>query len=115
MARHSVQGGVLQDHHGRGSDEDDRASEEIGGRFYGRSGCKVKMAPISEMKIAVVGLGYVGLPLAAAFAGNGFDVVGFDRNRERVEALSSRFDFTGAVDSAALEVDNLTFTSHRSR
>ena len=53
------------------------------------------MAPISEMKIAVVGLGYVGLPLAAAFAGNGFDVVGFDRNRERVEALSSRFDFTG--------------------
>ena len=72
----------------------------------------MKMAPISEMKIAVVGLGYVGLPLAAAFAGNGFDVVGFDRNRERVEALSSRFDFTGAVDSAALEVDNLTFTSH---
>ena len=50
------------------------------------------MAPISEMKIAVVGLGYVGLPLAAAFAGNGFDVVGFDRNRERVEALSSQLE-----------------------
>ena len=40
-------------------------------------------------KIVVVGLGYVGVPVATSFAAAGFDVVGFDTNRERVDALNS--------------------------
>ncbi|MBI4449444.1 nucleotide sugar dehydrogenase [Candidatus Uhrbacteria bacterium] len=65
--------------------------------------------------IAVVGLGYVGLPLAAAFARAGFPVVGFDVNAERVSALSHGHDGTGEVDDAVLAVlreeRRITFTT----
>jgi UDP-N-acetyl-D-galactosamine dehydrogenase len=44
-------------------------------------------------KIAVVGLGYVGLPLAAAF-GEKRDVVGFDINPKRIAELKDGVDFT---------------------
>ncbi len=40
------------------------------------------------MKIAVIGLGYVGLPLARLFATK-YSVVGFDINKSRVEELNS--------------------------
>ena len=39
-------------------------------------------------RIAVVGLGYVGIPVAASFAAAGFDVVGVDQDPVRVDALS---------------------------
>lgn len=45
------------------------------------------------MKIAVIGLGYVGLPLAAAFSEK-FEVVGFDVNSARIEELKGGFDRT---------------------
>ena len=45
------------------------------------------------MKIAVVGLGYVGLPLAAAFSDK-YEVVGFDVNRARIEELKNAHDRT---------------------
>ena len=45
------------------------------------------------MKIAVVGLGYVGLPLAAAFSEK-YEVVGFDVNAKRIEELKSGYDRT---------------------
>ena len=47
-----------------------------------------------QIKIAVIGLGYVGLPLAAEF-GKKFDTVGFDRKISRVEALRRGEDATG--------------------
>ena len=47
--------------------------------------------------VAVVGLGYVGLPLAVAFARH-FSVIGFDLNAARVEELSAGIDRTGEVD-----------------
>ena len=37
-----------------------------------------------ELKIGVIGLGYVGLPLAAAFAKSGFSVTGIDLDKEKV-------------------------------
>ncbi len=40
------------------------------------------------MKIAVVGLGYVGLPLATALAYKGFDVIGVDIVKEKVDAIN---------------------------
>lgn len=49
-------------------------------------------------KIAVIGLGYVGLPLAIEFAKNGYDVVGFDTNEERVSLLQEGIDHTNEVD-----------------
>lgn len=53
-------------------------------------------------KICVVGLGYVGLPLAVAFAEQ-YDVVGVDINQQRIDALNQGHDATGEVDDAALE------------
>ena len=52
-------------------------------------------------RIAVIGLGYVGLPLAAAFAGQ-FPVVGFDINASKVAAISSGVDPSQELASDAL-------------
>ncbi|WP_264566679.1 nucleotide sugar dehydrogenase [Flavobacterium sp. N3904] len=55
-----------------------------------------------DIKIAVIGLGYVGLPLARLFATQ-FSVVGFDINTSRVEALQSGTDNTLEVDNETLQ------------
>jgi UDP-N-acetyl-D-glucosamine/UDP-N-acetyl-D-galactosamine dehydrogenase len=47
-------------------------------------------------KIAVVGLGYVGLPLAVEFSKH-FSVVGFDISTQRVQELQNKIDLTGEV------------------
>jgi len=57
---------------------------------------------MTETKIAVIGLGYVGLPLAAAFATK-YPVVGFDINQQRVNELNAGNDFTLEVDSETLK------------
>ncbi len=54
-----------------------------------------------DIRIAVVGLGYVGLPLAVEF-GKQFATVGFDINRERVAELRAGHDSTLEVESAEL-------------
>lgn len=54
------------------------------------------------IKIAVIGLGYVGLPLARLFATK-YSVVGFDVNKVRVEALKSGIDNTLEVDNETLQ------------
>jgi UDP-N-acetyl-D-galactosamine dehydrogenase len=61
-------------------------------------------------KIAVVGLGYVGLPLAAAF-GAMRDIVGFDINARRISELRQGVDHTREVSAEELEeVKGLSFT-----
>ncbi len=61
----------------------------------------------SNERIAVVGLGYVGLPLAVALARQYQDVVGFDTNRRRVESLARGEDWTGEVDGDVLRASGL--------
>lgn len=53
-------------------------------------------------KIGVIGLGYVGLPLAVEF-GKKIDVVGFDINQERIEELKKGFDRTREVEPEELK------------
>src|SRR5690606_34456624 len=61
-------------------------------------------------KIAVVGLGYVGLPLAAAF-GEKRAVVGFDINHKRIAELKDGVDFTREVSADELAASKyLSFT-----
>ncbi|QGY39986.1 nucleotide sugar dehydrogenase [Pseudodesulfovibrio cashew] len=61
--------------------------------------------------VAVVGLGYVGLPLAVALAEH-FKVLGVDVSAKRVEELKKRIDRTGEVDFATVPEDiDLTFTA----
>ncbi|WP_027579881.1 nucleotide sugar dehydrogenase [Bradyrhizobium sp. Ai1a-2] len=62
-------------------------------------------------KIAVVGLGYVGLPVAAAFARAGSPVIGFDIDARRIEQLRAGRDWTREVDPTDLTIASLTFTS----
>ncbi len=61
-------------------------------------------------KIAVVGLGYVGLPLAVHLAAH-FDVVGFDLNAQRVGELQNGHDRTLEVDDATLSASVISYTS----
>jgi len=53
-------------------------------------------------KIGIIGLGYVGLPLAVEF-GKVMDVIGFDINKERIEELKKGFDRTREVDANELK------------
>jgi UDP-N-acetyl-D-galactosamine dehydrogenase len=57
---------------------------------------------VEKVTIAVVGLGYVGLPLATEFAKH-YKVFGFDLNRERIDQLGRGFDHTHEIDSKSLE------------
>ena len=62
-------------------------------------------------KIAVIGLGYVGLPVAAAFARAGVPVTGFDINAARIAELKSGHDRTREVDAVDLSRPNLLYTA----
>src|SRR5271167_5029146 len=62
-------------------------------------------------KIAVIGLGYVGLPVAVAFARESFAVVGFDIDKERVRELESGRDRTREVEATDLKHPSLRITS----
>lgn len=64
-----------------------------------------------KTKIAVIGLGYVGLPVATAFAQH-FSTVGFDISENRIHELNAGQDVTGEVDPKELNSPNLAF-SHR--
>jgi UDP-N-acetyl-D-galactosamine dehydrogenase len=61
--------------------------------------------------VAVVGLGYVGLPVAVAFAERFPGTIGFDIDVERVSELSRGIDRTREVDDARLRKSNLTLTA----
>ena len=54
-------------------------------------------------KIAVIGLGYVGLPLAHAFAKKGYDVFGFDISSQRIADLKKFIDKTLELDRSELK------------
>lgn len=60
--------------------------------------------------ISVIGLGYVGLPVAAAFGRAGYQVLGFDIDARRIAELSTGRDRTGEVEPAMLEAPGLRFS-----
>ncbi|MGV8168633.1 MAG: nucleotide sugar dehydrogenase [Candidatus Nanoarchaeia archaeon] len=62
-----------------------------------------------ERKICVVGLGYVGLPLAVIF-GKKQKVVGFDLNKKKIEELKQGIESMGEVDPAELKKANIFYT-----
>ncbi|MAU40721.1 MAG: UDP-N-acetyl-D-galactosamine dehydrogenase [Kordiimonas sp.] len=64
-----------------------------------------------DAHIVVVGLGYVGLPLAVAMA-NKFNVTGFDISAQRVDELKSGFDRTDEVDEERLKASSIRLTAN---
>ena len=70
------------------------------------------MYKLDETKVAIIGLGYVGLPLAVEF-GKTRDVVGFDINQKRIDELLAGHDSTLEVDDKSLQsAKKLKFTSN---
>nr|WP_295933516.1 nucleotide sugar dehydrogenase [uncultured Dyadobacter sp.] len=68
------------------------------------------MLPGSDLKIAVIGLGYVGLPLAVAFSKK-YHVTGFDINKRRVQELKDAYDATKEISRQDLrDAVNLNFS-----
>ncbi len=57
-----------------------------------------------DYKICIVGLGYVGLPLAARFALKGFCVIGFDIKKERINQLINKVDINNDISDKNLEI-----------
>ena len=64
-----------------------------------------------DKKIGIIGLGYVGLPLAVEF-GKKYTTVGFDINNQRISELSNYYDRTFEVESGELkEAKKLHYTA----
>ncbi len=61
-------------------------------------------------KIAIIGLGYVGLPVAVALAEKFSNVVGFDVKNDRIEALKNGVDATGEISADRLKSSSLRVT-----
>jgi len=62
-----------------------------------------------QKKVAILGLGYVGLPLAVALAKKGHEVFGYDINKKRIEELRKGEDRTLEVDAKDLKQETLCF------
>ena len=67
----------------------------------------------SNLSIAIIGLGYVGLPLAVEF-GKKFSVIGFDINNQRINSLNQGYDETLEISKSELKsAKSLSFTSDK--
>ncbi len=64
-----------------------------------------------ETKLAVIGLGYVGLPIALEFARK-IEVIGFDINEKRVEMMKNRIDPSNELDASDFEGCSIEFTAN---
>ena len=68
-----------------------QTESDLRGRITDRTAC-----------VGIIGLGYVGLPLAQAFARHGFRVLGFDLDREKVDRLNAGESYIGHIPSASV-------------
>ncbi|MFO0665722.1 MAG: nucleotide sugar dehydrogenase [Polyangiaceae bacterium] len=66
----------------------------------------------AQERIAIIGLGYVGLPVALAFARKFPNSVGFDIHQEKVDELRRGFDRNREVPEEELKSSSLKFTSN---
>ena len=67
---------------------------------------------LNDIKLGIIGLGYVGLPLAVEFAKKN-EVIGFDINSNRIGQLKKNLDITLEVEEEALkDSKNLIFSSY---
>jgi len=72
---------------------------------------KIRSKLNMDCKIAAIGLGYVGLPVALAIARHYPDTIGFDINEAKLAALQAGIDPTGEIPAAVLRETKLRFTN----
>lgn len=65
----------------------------------------------NEEKLSLVGLGYVGMPIAVAFAKKGLKVIGYDLNKEKIELYKSGIDPTKEVGNDVIKNTTVEFTA----
>ncbi len=70
------------------------------------------MSKHSDRTVAVVGLGYVGLPLALAFGRTAIKTIGFDINKQRVRDLKSGIDSSGELTAEEIQSSKLIYTDN---
>ena len=68
-----------------------------------------------EENLALVGLGYVGMPIAVAFANKGLNVIGFDLNKAKIDLYKSGVDPTKEVGDEAIKSCSVEFTCDETR
>ena len=64
-----------------------------------------------EENLALIGLGYVGMPIAHAFAKKGINVIGFDLNEAKIELYKSGIDPTKEVGDEEIKNTKIQFTA----
>ena len=64
-----------------------------------------------EENLALVGLGYVGMPIAHAFAKKGLNVIGFDLNKDKIKLYKSGIDPTKEVGDEEIKNTKIQFTA----
>lgn len=65
----------------------------------------------SEESLSLIGLGYVGMPIAVAFALEGLNVIGFDLNKKKIDLYKSGIDPTREVGDEVIKATTVEFTS----
>lgn len=65
-----------------------------------------------EENLSLVGLGYVGMPIAVAFSNKGINVIGFDLNQDKIELYKNGIDPTKEVGNDAIKHSTVYFTSN---
>lgn len=65
----------------------------------------------NEEKLSLVGLGYVGMPIAVAFAKKGLKVIGYDLNKEKIDLYKSGVDPTREVGNEVIKNTTVEFTA----
>ena len=68
-----------------------------------------------KQALSLVGLGYVGMPIAVAFAKKGVKVIGFDLNKAKIELYKSGIDPTKEVGDEAIKATTVDFTADETR
>ncbi len=68
-----------------------------------------------ETALALVGLGYVGMPIAVAFASKGLRVIGFDNNQKKIEMYHSGIDPTQEVGNEVIQKTTVEFTADETK
>lgn len=68
-----------------------------------------------EEKLSLIGLGYVGMPIAVAFAKKGLDVIGFDLNKEKINLYKAGIDPTHEVGDETIKNSTVEFTFNESK
>lgn len=78
---------------------------------HGEMSCLYDLLMEKKANLALVGLGYVGMPIAVAFAEKGLNVIGFDLNAEKIELYKNGKDPTNEIGDAAIAASSVYFTA----